>query len=108
MKFGSKMVADWKEDQTMAAKLLKFGAPGGIRTPNPQIRSLVLCPIELRASNEAEISDAGRLWKAKSATDNSCGADLNLPMRPRPRQNSKDQRQFLRTASVFSTEIMPL
>jgi hypothetical protein len=55
MKSGSRMVADWKEDQTMAAKLLKFGAPGGIRTPNPQIRSLVLCPIELRARDEAEI-----------------------------------------------------
>lgn len=25
------------------------GAPGKIRTPNPQIRSLVLCPVELRA-----------------------------------------------------------
>ena len=36
-------------------RYLKFGAPGGIRTPNPQIRSLVLCPIELRARDEAEI-----------------------------------------------------
>ncbi len=27
----------------------KDGAPGGIRTPNPQIRSLMLCPVELRA-----------------------------------------------------------
>ena len=25
------------------------GAPGGIRTPNPQIRSLMLCPVELQA-----------------------------------------------------------
>jgi hypothetical protein len=32
-----------------------IGAPGGIRTPNPQIRSLVLCPIELRA----------RVWNAR-------------------------------------------
>ena len=53
------MVADWKEDQTMAAKLLKFGAPGGIRTPNPQIRSLVLYPIELRARDELKFSDLG-------------------------------------------------
>ena len=30
----------------------KTGAPGEIRTPNPQIRSLVLCPIELRARSE--------------------------------------------------------
>ena len=43
------MVADWKEDQITARKLLILHAPGGIRTPNPQIRSLVLCPIELRA-----------------------------------------------------------
>ena len=27
----------------------RAGAPGGIRTPNPQIRSLMLCPVELRA-----------------------------------------------------------
>jgi hypothetical protein len=33
-------------------KLLNSGAPGGIRTPNPQIRSLVLCPIELRAQSK--------------------------------------------------------
>src|SRR5260221_6962320 len=26
-----------------------FGAPGGVRTPNPQIRSLMLYPVELRA-----------------------------------------------------------
>jgi hypothetical protein len=35
------------------------GAPGGIRTPNPQIRSLVLCPIELRARDELKFSDLG-------------------------------------------------
>ncbi len=27
----------------------KVGAPGGIRTPNPRIRSPMLCPVELRA-----------------------------------------------------------
>jgi hypothetical protein len=43
------MVADRKEDQTCAAKCLIYGAPGGIRTPNPQIRSLMLCPVELQA-----------------------------------------------------------
>ncbi len=31
------------------------GAPGGIRTPNPQIRSLMLYPVELRA-HPSEIS----------------------------------------------------
>ena len=39
----------------MARKLLIFGAPGGIRTPNPQIRSLVLCPIELRAQSKLPV-----------------------------------------------------
>jgi hypothetical protein len=37
---------------------LKVGAPGGIRTPNPQIRSLMLCPVELQAPMEH-----GRLLK---------------------------------------------
>jgi hypothetical protein len=32
--------------------LKKVGAPGGIRTPNPQIRSLMLYPVELRARLE--------------------------------------------------------
>ena len=31
------------------SKFKNDGAPGGIRTPNPQIRSLMLCPVELRA-----------------------------------------------------------
>ena len=39
------------------------GAPGGIRTPNPQIRSLMLCPVELRARINAEDRDVGRLLK---------------------------------------------
>ena len=54
---------DWKEDRTMARKYMKpkikVGAPGGIRTPNPQIRSLVLYPIELRARDELKFSDLG-------------------------------------------------
>ena len=32
-----------------------IGAPGEIRTPNPQIRSLVLYPIELRAQPGAGV-----------------------------------------------------
>ncbi len=37
-------------DRHQSLKIPKeFGAPGEIRTPNPQIRSLVLYPIELRA-----------------------------------------------------------
>ena len=31
---------------------IKIGAPGGIRTPDPQVRSLVLYPAELRAQRK--------------------------------------------------------
>src|SRR6266576_6826934 len=37
---------------------VQVGAPGGIRTPNPQIRSLMLCPVELQA-----LEDFSRLLK---------------------------------------------
>ncbi len=37
----------------------KISAPGEIRTPDPQVRSLVLYPTELRARNEI----ASRLTK---------------------------------------------
>jgi hypothetical protein len=34
----------------LSVEVIEFiGAPGGIRTPNPQIRSLMLCPVELQA-----------------------------------------------------------
>ena len=47
---GSKMVAAQAESASDDAQVINFvGAPGGIRTPNPQIRSLMLCPVELRA-----------------------------------------------------------
>ena len=37
----------------------EFGAPERSRTPNPQIRSLVLYPVELRARTEQEAGCAG-------------------------------------------------
>ena len=40
-----------------AAKPLKNGAPGAIRTPGPQIRSLMLYPAELRVHWSAAIRD---------------------------------------------------
>ena len=52
---GSKVVVNRKDDQTWVCKLLKSSAPGGIRTPNPQIRSLMLCPVELRARNRGQL-----------------------------------------------------
>jgi hypothetical protein len=36
--------------------LLYIGAPERIRTPNPQIRSLVLYPVELRARKAAKLA----------------------------------------------------
>lgn len=35
------------------------GAPGEIRTPNPQVRSLVLYPVELRAQAQKEAPVTG-------------------------------------------------
>ena len=46
---------DWKQKVETIGENIRFGgiekigAPGGIRTPNPQIRSLMLYPVELRA-----------------------------------------------------------
>ena len=44
---------------TVAQAIDKFGAPERSRTPNPQIRSLVLYPIELRARAEKRASFKG-------------------------------------------------
>src|SRR5438034_242647 len=42
-------VSDIKEAQALVTRSNGSGAPGEIRTPGPQIRSLVLYPAELRA-----------------------------------------------------------
>jgi hypothetical protein len=39
------------------------GAPERIRTPNPQIRSLVLYPVELRARKAAKLAASRRQRK---------------------------------------------
>ena len=49
------------------------GAPGGIRTPNPQIRSLMLYPVELRA-RPVEISRLRHSAQGFLAMDRMCGA----------------------------------
>jgi hypothetical protein len=41
-----------------------IGAPGEIRTPDPQIRSLVLYPAELRAHRRVFSEDSGRFQTA--------------------------------------------
>src|ERR1700724_3078215 len=53
----------------LAVKLFRYwtsGAPGEIRTPDPQIRSLVLCPAELRARRVLAIGFAA-YWQAPAA-----------------------------------------
>ncbi len=39
------------------------GAPGEVRTPNPQVRSLVLYPVELRAQTQKEAPVMGAKMK---------------------------------------------
>ena len=42
--------------------LLKSGTPGGIRTPNPLVRSQVLYPVELRVQEIFEPQAKPRLF----------------------------------------------
>jgi len=54
---GSNLVAAQAESVSENAQVVNFvGAPGGIRTPNPQIRSLMLCPVELQAREIITVS----------------------------------------------------
>ena len=50
-----------KSAKKSTAKPLKNGAPGAIRTPGPQIRSLMLYPAELRVHWSAAIRDGGKV-----------------------------------------------
>src|SRR5260370_21778979 len=45
--------------------LVFIGALGGIRTPDPQIRSLVLYPAELRALKVAQHTVRPPIWKSR-------------------------------------------
>jgi hypothetical protein len=54
-----------------------IGAPGETRTPNPQIRSLVLYPIELRAPQGRGCS--GRPPGQQGATPSAAYQGKNLP-----------------------------
>ena len=51
--------------------LFMNGAPEEIRTPDPQIRSLVLYPAELRA----RVADMGRRCPSRGGIANGSGAD---------------------------------
>ena len=48
------------EGRAMSKPCESNGASGGIRTPNPQIRSLVLCPVELRAQRSPGLRPSSR------------------------------------------------
>ena len=52
--------------QARGLRKRKIGAPGAIRTPDPQIRSLVLYPAELRARRDLAIG-FGAYWQAAEA-----------------------------------------
>jgi hypothetical protein len=42
------------------ADIAERGAPGGTRTPSLQVRSLLLCPVELRTPRRGILSQGGR------------------------------------------------
>ena len=60
------------------------GAPGKTRTSNPQIRSLVLYPIELRALNQGrDTSQTGMGWQGfESAGVAACAHRLTSGHKP--------------------------
>ena len=61
---GSKTVAAQAESVSDDAQVVNLvGAPGGIRTPNPQIRSLMLCPVELQAPANLQRSIENRRFR---------------------------------------------
>ena len=69
----------------------RFGAPGEIRTPNPQIRSLVLYPVELRAQwpvvvrrlifRRRTVHNAGCDGKDSRPGAKICRIDQSIPAR---------------------------
>jgi hypothetical protein len=43
-----------KRNTDIKYQVFRFGDPGGIRTPNPLVRSQILYPIELRSQNRGQ------------------------------------------------------
>ena len=64
---GAKWEAQQTENRAIYSNYLNLcglnGAPGAIRTPGPQIRSLMLYPAELRVHGVGDL--AGRAWVCK-------------------------------------------
>ena len=61
---------------------LNAGALGEIRTPDPQIRSLMLYPAELRARDRPGLADQGRKTMGGSPQRQAASRCLSGPPRP--------------------------
>src|SRR5215510_6572382 len=97
---------------------MPLGALGGIRTPDPQIRSLVLYPAELRAPKTVLTKSAcNSKWVDTAASRRP--PDIHIALAPgtrramtadRPRQRNNDARpRFSRLHSIPRRErIAPL
>src|ERR1700734_4242774 len=83
-----------KRDE-FAAKIWKRGAPGEIRTPDPQIRSLVLYPAELRARRVVAIGfDAGWQDLSLASLPVCCvGRSPKINPAPAPRDGRRARRR---------------
>src|SRR5947207_7889831 len=67
---GSLLVREGSQNVTLVLGLhiLKIGAPGGIRTPDPLVRSQVLYPTELRAhASMISVCRRGRFARVATA-----------------------------------------
>jgi hypothetical protein len=94
----------WTFDRINAQRTEIIGALGGIRTPDPQIRSLVLYPAELRAHRRVFSEDPGRFQTAShgrgaAATATAPGHTLALNvLSAAPAGNRSTGRRFAQRA----------
>src|SRR5438477_8099352 len=73
-------------------RVRSLGAPGGSRTPDPQLRRLLLYPTELLARDEAKTSDAG---------DSNQSRELHGARPPRECQSPPEARLSASTSCNF-------
>src|SRR5581483_649964 len=78
----------------------RCGAPGGIRTPNPQIRSLVLCPIELRA-HERNLEFRWATRRPKPLRRTSRGGKESRSAPKSPTKIAKSAADFYKAPAFF-------
>jgi hypothetical protein len=60
--------------QVQCPQLNESGAPGAIRTPGPQIRSLMLYPAELRVHGDALLGAPPQIRNSYFAVSAACAA----------------------------------